>query len=514
MPRLSGGRRLAALAALAIVVGLPVVLAPAPAAAQTQGPPVRVVLADPGPGEAGRVLRAVLARPHVAVAPAVPTLGLPRDTTFDATIVIVGADATVASHVRGDVVVVGGDLFLHPGADIEGRAMAFGGGVYNSLLARVQGGLFAYRDVHFAIAPAGDVVTLAYRRPEVEGGATVVLPGLYGLRIPEYDRSDGLVLPLGPRVVLAGGRVDVDAVVSYRSHLGAVDPWADARVGLDGRTDLELSGGRTTRSNDDWARADWVNTIASFVYGDDERNHYRSTEFAARLRRGWELTSGIVEPWIGIRTEDARSVGPAPGDERAPWTVVDRHDPAAILRPNPEVAAGRISAGEVGVRASYDDGEMRGRGSLRVELPWDVPGDARFGQATFDGQLSLPTFRTQRLALEAHAVVTAGDVAPAQRFAYLGGGSTLPTLDELSMGGDQLLYLAGTYLVPLGWPRLPYVGGLTLGARYAVGSAGVDRLPDFVQNVGARLALGLLRVDYLVDPATGDRSVSFGVSMP
>lgn len=511
MPRLTGARRAAAVAALTALT----LASPRVGGAQVQGAPVSVVVADAGPGEAGRVLRAVLARPHVAVVPGVPTLGLPRDTTFDSTIVVIGADVTVASHVRGDVVVVGGDLFLHPGADIEGRAMAFGGGVYNSLLARVQGGLFAYRDARFVVTQTGNQIALAFDRGgQSDERVVVALPGLYGARIPSYTRVDGLVLPVGPRLVLAGGRVDVDPVITYRSHLGTVDPWLDVRVGLDGRTDLDVSGGRTTRTNDAWARSDWVNSAATLVFGDDERNYYRATEGSARLRRRWESTFGLVEPWVGVRVEEARSLGPMPGATSAPWTFVDRHDTTAILRPNPAIAPGRISSGELGARASYDDGEIRGRGTLRVELPWDAPGDARFVQTTFDGLLSLPTFRTQRLAVEAHAVTTMGDVAPPQRYAYLGGGSTIATLDELAMGGDQLLYLSGTYLVPLGWPRLPYVGGLTLGARYAVGSAGVDRLPDFVQNVGARLALGLLRVDYLVDPATGDRSISFGVSMP
>jgi hypothetical protein len=509
--RLSGRAHGATLLAIALAATLAL---PRAGGAQAEGGPVSVALADVGPGEAGRLLRVVLARPHLAVRPMVPTLGLPRDTTFDTTIVVVGADVTVASHVRGDVVVVDGDLFLHPGADVEGRAISVGGGVYNSLLARVQGGLFAYRDAAFDVAQAGDVVTLAYRhRRQDEERVAVVLPGLYGVRIPDYTRVDGLALPVGPRLVLDGGRVDVDPVATYRSHLGTVDPWLDLRIGVDSRTDVLLSGGRTTRSNDGWARADWVNAGATLLAGDDERNYYRSTEGDLRLRRRWESFNGVLEPWVGVHGEEARSLGPVPGATSAPWTVTERHDTTAILRPNPQVADGRITSGQVGVRATYDDGDLRGRGTLRVEVPWDVPGSANFVQTTLDGALSLPTFRTQRLAVEAHAVLTLGDVAPAQRFAYLGGGSTLPTVDELSMGGDQLLFFSGTYLYPLGWPQLPYLGGITVGARYAVGSAGVDGLPDFVQNVGARLALGFLRVDYMVDPANGDRSVSFGVSM-
>src|SRR6185437_9745483 len=48
-----------------------------------------------------------------------------------------------------------------------------------------------------------------------------------------------------------------------------------------------------------------------------------------------------------------------------------------------------------------------------------------------------PTFATQHFAFHAHGVLTAGDTAPPQRFAYLGGAGTLPTLDVLSLGGDH-----------------------------------------------------------------------------
>ena len=87
-----------------------------------------------------------------------------RDSVFDTTVVVLNSDATVASTVHGDVVVINGDLFLQPGAKIDGRAIAIGGGVYDSQQATVGGEKLSYRDVHFDTArTASDIEESAIR---------------------------------------------------------------------------------------------------------------------------------------------------------------------------------------------------------------------------------------------------------------------------------------------------------------------------------------------------------------
>lgn len=485
---------------------------PSPAAAQQAPDTLRVQLRDVGPGAPGRILRDVLSRPHVVFVPAA-RLDLPRDSSIATAIVVVGADVTLASRVSGDVVVVGGDLFIRPGADVRGRAIAIGGGVYESMLARIGGGVLAYRDETFEAERLGATLTLSYRALDGDPAARLGWPGLYGLRLPSYSRVDGLAITVGPRVTLADERVELEPRVSYRSHLGAVDPGLVARLSMGRRSTLEVVAERGTYTNDAWSRLDAVNAAATFLFGDDERNYYRATRVQVEIRRRWEGTSESLEPWIGALAEDASSVGPGLGATSAPWSLRGRRDTAYMLRPNPPVADGRITSALAGVRAAWDDGEMAARGTARLEVPADAPADARFAQLTLDASTRFPTVRSHELELAAHAVLTTGDPAPGQRFAYLGGGSTLPTLAELSLGGDQLLFLEGTYLVPLPRPDLPLLGPPTVGLRYAVGSAGVDRLPDFVQNVGLRLILGPVRLDVLVDPASGDRAIGLGYAL-
>jgi hypothetical protein len=48
--------------------------------------------------------------------------------------------------------------------------------------------------------------------------------------------------------------------------------------------------------------------------------------------------------------------------------------------------------------------------------------------------------------------------------------------------------------------------------RYMTGGADVGRFPTLEQNVGLRLAISLLRVDYIVDPASRRSTFSVGLS--
>lgn len=63
------------------------------------------------------------------------------------------------------------------------------------------------------------------------------------------------------------------------------------------------------------------------------------------------------------------------------------------------------------------------------------------------------------------------------------------------------------------------VGTPVLSARYAAGSAGVEELPDFIQNIGVGLGLKFIKVEYHIDPNykktsyTHKSAFSFGVSL-
>ena len=139
------------------------VLALAIIAATRAGAQQSLRIDGPNQSEATFLLRTAAAGPHdLIVTDSSRRVTFPRGTTLPRTTIIVGGDASVAASVHGDVIVVGGDLFIHPGATIRGKAIAIGGGVYGSTLALVTGGTRSIRDRTFIASRTPDGLRLEY----------------------------------------------------------------------------------------------------------------------------------------------------------------------------------------------------------------------------------------------------------------------------------------------------------------------------------------------------------------
>lgn len=468
----------------------------------------------PAKSKATIALRRALASAHdVMITDTSRRLILPRGTAIAHNLLVIGGDASVGATVRGDVVVVGGDLFLHPGASIDGHVVAIGGAVYGSTLASAKGGVESIRDETFDLVdgPTGRRLQYRYiggREPRLE------LPLLEGLRIPSYDRVDGLSIPWGP-ILRPTVRLELDPTVTYRSHIGAWDPGIVARYKLGAQYDLTLDARRTTSTNDAWIYSDIINSLTTLVRGSDTRNYYRADRGELELRRFDTAVQPALEleRFVGVASERAWSVGDPDTLGSRPWSAFGRAESDQIARRNPPIERGRISSAFVGASARYQLADVRMTGLVRIEVPWESPGDERFGQITFDGTIQFPTFGVQRFRSDIHLVATVGDSAPPQRFAYLGGTGTLPVMEEpLSMGGDQLVHIDSRYEIPLPRLALPFVGPPTVSIRHRIGSAGVQRLPRFVQNVGPLVTVSFFRMEYTIDPATRDSRFRIGLS--
>lgn len=480
---------------------------------QSLGKPLR--LSDMGPGVSGRMLRAILAAPHTALrGDSTRAVALRRDTVLAGTAIVVGGDATVAGHVRGDLVTIGGDIFVRPGARIDGRAIAYGGAVYPSALGLVMGGAFSYRDHTFVPTEGPSEVTLAYRDLEGYPVPWIAFP-LAGLQLPEYTRVDGLALGFGPTITIAEGGTEIIPTVTYRSHLGAIDPRVQATMRIDRRTRLLADVGRGTFSNDRWIRSNLVNSITTFIAGVDARNYFRADRADVRVERAWERPTMTLTPFAGARVETAWSTGPDSLTTASPFTIMGRGDRERILRPNPQVRRGGIASALAGGRVDWESPQrVTTSASLQAEHAFRAPGEGdAFTQFTGHLELGFPTFGTQSFDLTTHLVATAGD-APPQRWAYLGGNGTILTLDLLELGGDQLAYVESRYNIPVDRFAIPFAGPPLLTLRHSIGSAGVGRLPTFVQNIGVRLTVAVIRFDYTIDPATRESKTDISFAMP
>jgi hypothetical protein len=360
----------------------------------------------------------------------------------------------------------------------------------------------------------------------------ISLPLGLGLRVPTYDRVNGLTLPWGPQLVLGDDRVQVDALLSYRSNLGAWDPSLEAVLRPGDNNEIALFAGRGTFSNDKWIRSDLLNSLASIGVGSDARNYFRADRATARFTRTLTTQTVTLTPFIGGILERDWSTGSI-APQKSPWAFFGRKGALRMRRPNPPVIKGHIGSILGGSGITVVSGGVDARLDAQVEhavhtsLVTDCPapllctivlGD--FTQVTLDSKVTFPTFGTQSFAFAGHAVLTGGAGAPPQRFSYLGGSGTLATVNLLALGGDRLLYVQGDYTIPINKIQIRVVGSPYVALHYAAGNAGFGAIPPLIQNVGVGAGISFFRIDYAIDPARNRSplsrrsAVTVGLSLP
>jgi hypothetical protein len=475
---------------------------------------------DPGPQGAPEPLVRALAGSYIVIRPTDPRALIARGAPYPRTVLVLGRDAVVEGTVHGDVIVVGGDLYMRPGADVSGRAIAIGGGVYESTMGRAAGGVQSYRELTYDITQIPGGWALTYRSIE-EPELSWTLPKIFGVRMPTYDRSNGLSLAIAPWVAVSR-KVRVQPRVTYRAQLGRLDPLVLVVDSLDGRTALRLSVGRSTFSNDAWIWSDLVNSLEVLWRGDDSRNYFRATRGDLTLARRWTLSTTTLEPYVGVRLESATSVRPGLNPTSGPWSFFGRHDSSDMRRPNPPIDPGMTASLLGGIELHWATSDITARLRLDEELGsfnedcdgCDLQTGSDFAQTTLHALITFPTFGTQRLRVEGHAVITShGDVTPRQRWAYVGGPGSIPTIDMLSRGGDQLLYLDARYEIPIDRLALPLIGAPRLTLREILGGAADGRVPTLDQAVGPGLSVGYVYGELLIDPVRHRGRFSFGLTV-
>src|SRR5437667_4538717 len=122
----------------------------------------------------------------------------------------------------------------------------------------------------------------------------ISLPLGLGLRVPAYDRVNGLALPWGPKLEAGEGKFDADGLVSYRSNLGKWDPSLEGIIRPGDDNEFKFFVGRGTFTNDAWIRQDLMNTAAALIVGSDARNWYRGDRANARFSHALVGTSLLV----------------------------------------------------------------------------------------------------------------------------------------------------------------------------------------------------------------------------
>jgi len=415
------------------------------------------------------------------------------DSRVEGNLLVLEADVRISGTVTGDVVAVGADLFLRPGATIGGSLLSLGGGFYSSSLARVeQGVIWRPNDVYLVQRDGPSIRILPVREvPE-----TLTLHGLSGILFPRYQRVDEWTLGLGATVRHVGWdwQPALEAGLRLKTERGDLEGTLRQTWTPTSSLQFGVEAERVTRTNEGWVRGDVANSLSYFFAGDDFRNYYEADRVALFLRG---TRSARLSPIVELEWEKARSL--AASDQ----FVLFASDAAL---PNPEIDEGESAVGRAGIRLRQRTAETSLVGRAVVEIAdSSVAGDFSYVIGEVRASWAGP-------ALIGHGVeaffMLRGDLSgtlPRQRWTSLGGLATLPRAPLLSDRGGRFAFGQVTYLVPIERFRFGLLGPPRVFLRAASGAAWNPGEPAaFETNLIGGLRLFVFELAVAVDPGASD----------
>lgn len=453
-----------------------------------------------------RRLRALLASEYLLVT---GDTVLREGQTVPTSVLVLDATMIIEGTVQGDVIAIAAGVFVRPTARIEGDLVNAAGGVYRSELATIGGSIVDVPTAPYRVVRDADRFIIEAR----DDSSPARLDGLYGFRMPTYDRVDGLSLRWGATYLapLLGEVVpEVHGEVGYRTEREAVTGGGELRLRRRGTT-LMLGAERQTYTNETWILGPLSNTAAFFLSASDYRNYYGADRY--RVRVGQEFgdlnKSVFVATTAALRLEDGFSL---PGSD--PWTLFS-DDP----RPNPGIDDGRISSIVLGVEGVWGGQSAALDGGLEVELAREfIGGDHEFDRYELWADLATQGFSDHTVRIEGRFMgpLPGTDRLPRQRWSLIGGRETLETFSFGEFPGDRVVFVRSRYIMPLPDAlRLPLLGIPDLHLIHAIGKGwtkGLDR--SFEQNIGVRLQTFGPWIRFMVDPTDLDeRDVDFGMQL-
>lgn len=415
------------------------------------------------------------------------------DARIEGDLLLLEADVRLEGTVTGDIAAVGADLFLRPGALVEGGLLSLGGGYYASRRAEVRGDVVWRPNDVYAVQRDGQVIRI---HPVRDVPETLTLHGLSGLLFPAYQRVDEWTLGLGATVRHVGWewQPSLEARVRLKTERGDLEGSVRQAWVPTSALQFGIEAERITRTNESWVRGDVANSLSFFLAGDDFRNYYEADRVAFFLR-GTETAR--LAPILELEWEEARSL------EASDQFVLFAADEAIA---NPAIDPGETVSLRTGVALRRRTTTTNLRTHVLLEAADStVAGDFSYLMGEFRAAWTGPAPAGHGLE---GFLLARGDLSgapPRQRWTALGGLATLPRLPLLSLRGPRIVYGQVTYLVPIERLRLGLIGPPRVFLRGATGAAwGEGQDPVFETNLIGGVRLFVFEVALAVDPSASD----------
>lgn len=246
-------------------------------------------------------------------------------------VAVLDGSLTLAGRIRGDLVIIHGDLIAEPGARVEGRVTVVGGAVQGAENLRAAAVVVHRERLKYELRDGALLLLREVQADQISAGREFAF-GRTDLVIAArggYNRSEGLPIHIGPRVTL--GRRNptrLEALFIYRT--GSDFEFDQNDYGYVLTAEQFVGGKQAARFGiryssevlpvEEWGLSDRETSLATFLFHKDYRDHFNRDGWSAYLAAGrgglpldWRIEFGNYEygnailrdPFSLTRNDDA-----------------------------------------------------------------------------------------------------------------------------------------------------------------------------------------------------------------
>ncbi len=370
-----------------------------------------------------------------------------EEDTLNANVVVKAGDLTVYGKVVGDVLVVGGNLYVKDNGYITGNAKVINGDVFKDEVARIDG----YIDKTSSAANSYRENEKKFTRSSTRLNANWIseTTNLDNF-IFRYNRVEGLFLGTGSdKRYYWDGRKSYSIFGSFgygfkarewRGNLGLSRQFAfnDGQL-----IEIGLEGHKLTDSKDNWIIGVHENTAAAILIHEDFRDYYR--RIGMGFNAGYALQQDYVTGQVRVEylIDDYKSM-----ENRTEWSIFGGDK---TFRLNPSIDEGQMRSILTSAGLSTVTKTMYGPEG------WSIFATAEFADKNFGGEFGFnqyvldvrryqPLGRYDNLNVRLRAGTSEGSL-PVQKIFEIGGLSTLHGFPFKSQAGNRMILVNAEYIV-------------------------------------------------------------------
>jgi cytoskeletal protein CcmA (bactofilin family) len=373
-----------------------------------------------------------------------------RDRTIETDVVVKGGDLTVYGNIDGDVLVVGGTLYVKDGGKITGNAR-----VINGDIVKEDGGIIeGYMDKANSTTASYRQDRRRFSRPSTSFDAPWLSEStnLENFKF-RYNRVEGLFLGLGSeKKYYWDGRKSFTSFGSvgwgirshtWRGNLGIARQFALKSADGDEMLELGVEGYSLTDSKDQWLIGVNENTGAALLIHEDFRDYFERNGFSAHVAYYSQSDYFKTELKAAYSVDKYASLS-----NNTEWALFGGEK---LFRPNPPVNDGSMRSVLASAGLTTVSKTSRGPGG------WSIYGTFEYGPKTLGGDFDFDQYlldirRFQPVSsydnLNARLRVGSSDGRlPIQKNYDLGGLGTLNAFPFKYETGNRMILMNAEYIV-------------------------------------------------------------------